>query len=125
MPRNGPGARAGWIACSAAALWLGGAGACAADRAAPDPGAAGTGASAAAAAEGPQAARIAELERAIAKDRAQLRRLVSQEGNSGDASALHSNPELREIARRLPALQEELLQLRRARSGVAPAPAPR
>jgi hypothetical protein len=71
-------------------------------------------------------ARSAELEAAIGRDREALRRFVSEQGATPEGQPLHANPELREIARRLPALQQELRELRRARAsrGAEPPPQP-
>lgn len=58
-----------------------------------------------------RAARIARLEAAIARDEETLRRIVKLDPAAGDA-AFHDHPVLRDIARRLPAMQEELRRLR-------------
>lgn len=63
-------------------------------------------------------ARIAELEAAIARDERALKDLISEAPMDG-GDALVDSPELREIARRLPALQEDLRALRERRDGTA------
>ncbi len=68
--------------------------------------------------------RIAELEQAIGRDRARLRELVSEHGDPQSGAPLHARPELREIARRLPGLQQEVGRLRRERAASGGAPAP-
>jgi hypothetical protein len=60
-------------------------------------------------------ARIRELEAAIARDEEALEVMIARPAQGGDAS-LAQSPELREIARRLPALQAELRRLRTERA---------
>ena len=55
-------------------------------------------------------ARRAQLEEQIAADQEALKELISRESTEGD-DPLRESPELREIARRLPALQTELRAL--------------
>jgi hypothetical protein len=55
-------------------------------------------------------ARRAQLEEQIAADHETLKELISRESTEGD-DPLRESPELREIARRLPALQAELRAL--------------
>ncbi len=55
-------------------------------------------------------ARHAQLEEQIAADQETLKELISRESTQGEAP-LRESPELREIARRLPALQAELRAL--------------
>ncbi len=59
-------------------------------------------------------ARIRELGAAIAEDEEALRVLISAGSSEGD-DPLHTSNEMREIANRLPALQDELRELLRAR----------
>ena len=60
-------------------------------------------------------ARIGELRSAIARDEEALRELISSE--DPDGVPLRDSPELREIARRLPAEQAELWALEKQRAG--------
>jgi hypothetical protein len=65
----------------------------------------------------PPGSRRAELEAQIARDEAALKELISQ---PTDANApVEASPELREIARRLPALQAELRALEEAQARAA------
>jgi hypothetical protein len=65
----------------------------------------------------PPGSRRAELEAQIARDEAALKELISQ---PADANAeVEPSPELREIARRLPALQAELRALEEAQARAA------
>jgi hypothetical protein len=60
-------------------------------------------------------ARIRELEATIARDEEALEAMIARPAQGGDAP-LAQSPELREIARRLPALQAELRRLRTERA---------
>ncbi len=57
------------------------------------------------------AAEIRQLEQQIEKDHEELKRRISE--GEGDGTDLSSDPELREIAERLPRLQAQLDELRR------------
>ncbi|MEE9607730.1 MAG: hypothetical protein V3U03_08305, partial [Myxococcota bacterium] len=61
------------------------------------------------------AARIAELEGAIARDEEALKQLIS-EAHAESSDPILESEELREIARRLPALQADLRALREQRA---------
>ena len=63
--------------------------------------------------------RIRELEAAISVEEEALRVLISAERSEGD-DPLHSSDEMRDIAHRLPTLQDELRGLLRAREIAAP-----
>jgi hypothetical protein len=58
----------------------------------------------------PRAVEVAELEAKIAADREQLRKMISTK--RWDSAELASDPNIREIADRLPRLQAELAALR-------------
>ena len=60
-------------------------------------------------------ARIRELEASIARDQQSLQAMIAEPAQ-GDGDSLAQSPELREIARRLPALQAELRRLRAERA---------
>jgi uncharacterized small protein (DUF1192 family) len=60
-------------------------------------------------------ARIRELEASIARDQQLLQAMIASPAQ-GDGDSLAESPELREIARRLPALQAELRRLRAERA---------
>ena len=59
----------------------------------------------------PERAEMLELEGKILRDRETLKTLISQPRSPGDVFA--SNPEVREIAQRLPRMQAQLEELRR------------
>jgi len=61
-------------------------------------------------ADDPRAAEVAELEAKIAADREQLRQMISTK--RWDSAELASDPNIREIAERLPRLQAQLAALR-------------
>jgi hypothetical protein len=101
-----------WVQSSATCFVVAAALACASERAADAPPVASSAASSAEAED----ARIVDIEAAIGRDRAALRRFVSEQGGNPGVTPLHANREVQEIARRLPALQQELRELRRARA---------
>jgi hypothetical protein len=63
-------------------------------------------------------ARIREIETAIARDEKALKAWVARREEENGAEAFAANPELREIASRLPRLQSELRSLRQQRAAL-------
>jgi len=69
--------------------------------------------------------RIAALREAVARDRQALQELAGDRGwEDGSEAARERDGRIREIANRLPALQEELARLERLRAGLPVGPEP-
>jgi uncharacterized coiled-coil protein SlyX len=60
-------------------------------------------------------ARIAALEKEVSADEEIIKEMISVPSGEGGEGVLSYSPELRDIAERLPALQNELIDLRRWR----------
>ncbi len=62
----------------------------------------------------------AELRAAIVREQTRLLELLARPGTDEEARALHVDPELREVAARLPALQRQLREREGVGAGLSP-----